>query len=138
MKAIAIILLLSGYGTESIAQETICIKDAKLMNLQVDFQTASLICPKWNVMNRVEYAYSLVTLGLIQSSDIKKSNGDGVVNFSEPCATEIREYELASFKRAENLGLSTFCIQTSYWLTLSGVRKALEDNGTFPNGIENK
>jgi len=116
------------------AQTTNCVSDVKQMNLLADFQTASLVCPKWNVLSRVDYAWMMVSLGLIEPTDLLKSDAPGKVEFREECADEIGKYESESFRRAELMGLDTFCIKTSAWLTVPNVRQALEENGAFPTG----
>ena len=108
-----------------------CLLDAKIARLNVDFQTASLICPKWNPITRADFAYMLLQTGTLPGDALLKAEKPGLVRFREPCATEIADLEGQSFKEARAKGTDTFCLDISVWLTVPNVRYGLEQNGAF-------
>jgi len=119
----------------AIAQEKTCFSDAKNARLAVDFEAASLLCPKWNVVSRVDFGYLLLTLGILNPDDLVKSKKAGILTLTEECQDKLAEFETESFKKAEASGLELFCIRTSHWLTVPNVRYALETNGFFPTNL---
>jgi len=119
----------------AIAQEKSCFSDAKNARLAVDFEAASLLCPKWNVVSRVDFGYLLLTLGILNPDDLVKSKKAGILTLTEECQSKLSELETESFKLAEASGLELFCIRTSHWLTVPNVRYALETNGFFPTNL---
>jgi len=128
--------LIVGIAANAFAQENQCIKDYKNARLIADFQTASLLCPKWKIVNRVNYGYLLLQLKVIKSNDLQKSKNRGVLTLTEQCQDELYDIEKDSFKDAEKRGLEAFCIRTSGWLTVPNLRHALEQNGFFPTDIK--
>jgi len=93
------------------------------------------LCPKWNVVHRVDFGYLMITLGILNVDDLEKSEKAGMLTLTEACQEKLSEFETESFQKAEVMGLERFCIDTSKWLTLPNVRYALETNGFFPTGL---
>ena len=117
------------------AQENPCFSDLKNARLAIDFQTASLLCPKWRVVSRVDFGYLMLTLGIINPDDLLKSKKVGILTLTDECQSKLSELETESFKLAEATGLELFCTKTSHWLTVPNVRHALEANGFFPSNL---
>lgn len=117
------------------AQEKSCFSDSKSARLAVDFQAASLLCPKWKVVSRVDFGYFMLTLGLLNSDDLVKSKKAGILTLTGECQDKLSELETESFQKAEASGLDLFCTRTSHWLTVPNVRYALETNGFFPSNL---
>ena len=123
------------FVSPAIAEEKSCFSDAKNARLAVDFQTASLLCPKWNVVSRVDFGYLMLTLGILNPDDLVESKKAGILTLTEECQSKLSELETESFKLAEASGLELFCTRTTHWLTVPNVRYALETNGFFPSNL---
>lgn len=137
MSKVRVCLILCALTTAlpALAEEKPCFSDAKSARLAVDFQTASLLCPKWHVVGRVDFGYLMLTLGLLNPDDLVKSKRTGILTLTEECQSKLSEFETESFTKAEAAGLELFCIRTSEWLTVPNVRYALETNGFFPSNL---
>ncbi|RWQ59829.1 hypothetical protein [Mesorhizobium sp.] len=124
--------MLSYVSQHAYAQER-CITDTKNARLIADFQTASLLCPKWKIISRVDYAYLLMEMSVLHQDDLMKSDRVGVVTLREQCQDDLYQLEKESFKMAEESGVEKFCLRTSIWLTVPNLRDALERHGFFPS-----
>jgi hypothetical protein len=121
------------FAADSASAQSPCITDGKNARLVADFQTASLICPKWEIVSRVDYAFLLMQMNIIKADDLLKSDNAGAVKLREQCQADLYAIEKESFKSAEEMGTDKFCLRTSVWLTVPNVRDSLERNGFFPS-----
>lgn len=124
-------LIASGYQMNVVLAQEACFTDEQISRLIVDFQTASLICPKWKPLHRSDFVYMLVERQQLGTDALEKSDKAGLVLLKEPCSRKLGEIESASFKEAEVIGLEKFCLRTSFWLTAPHMRYSLEQSGAF-------
>lgn len=125
-------VMLSYNSDQGYAQER-CITDVKNARLIADFQTASLLCPKWKIVSRVDYGYLMMEMNVLKPEDLSKSDRPGVVKLREQCQDDLYQIEKESFRIAEESGVEKFCLRTSIWLTVPNLRDALERHGFFPS-----
>lgn len=131
-KLLVAFIILSYNSNHGYAQER-CITDVKNARQIADFQTASLLCPKWKIISRVDYGYLLMEMNVLKPEDLLKSERPGIVKLKERCQDDLYEIERESFRNAEESGVEKFCLRTSIWLTVPNLRDALERHGFFPS-----
>ncbi len=135
-RTISTIAVMTILGTPVFAQENLCIKHAKAATIVADFQTASLLCPKWKVVVRADYFHLLIDYGVLGAGSFVKVEedkaGTGYVKLTKQCQQELLEVEFKSIEKARRAGLENFCIQMSRYLVNPDYRFDLERNGFFP------
>jgi len=126
--AIAVMMVPCGMA---FSQDATCMQNGEVSRLIVDLQTASLLCPKWHAMARVDFVHMLIIRGLMSTDDLAKSDLPGKVIVKEPCATVLNVFESASFTEASRSGLEAFCTRMSFHLTSPNIRYDLEELGVI-------